>query len=66
MMDELEDLQRAHNGLSDKEWWFWETETFTVMGNVVFCMTTSRYGEEVARIRNGNQRELSLLANKHE
>ena len=49
MMDELEALRREGN-LSDEEWWFLEAVASTAVGNVMFCMTTSRYGGEAARI----------------
>ena len=50
MMEELERL-RVHN-LTDEEWWFLEAVTSTVTGNVMYCMTTGRYGGEASRIRN--------------
>lgn len=53
MMEELEKL-RAH-GLSDEEWWFLEAVASTAVGNVMFCMTTSRYGGEAARIGSGSE-----------
>ena len=37
-------------GLNDEEWWFLEAVAFAATGNVMFCMTTSRYGGEAARI----------------
>ncbi|KAL8787403.1 MAG: hypothetical protein Q9195_007778 [Heterodermia aff. obscurata] len=49
MMEELERLRR--NSLTDEEWWFLEAVTSTVTGNVMYCMTTGRYGGEAARIR---------------
>ena len=49
MMDELETLKGK--GLSDEEWWFLKAVASTAVGNVMFCMTTSRYGGEAARIR---------------
>ena len=49
MIDELEGLRREGN-LTDDEWWFLEAVTSTAVGNVMFCMTTSRYGGEAARI----------------
>ena len=48
MMDELEGLRAQ--GLTDEEWWFLEAVASTAVGNVMFCMTTSRYGGEGARI----------------
>ena len=48
MIKELEDLQAQ--GLSNDEWWFLEAVAFAATGNVMFCMTTSRYGGEAARI----------------
>ena len=48
MMEELEALRAQ--GLSDEEWWFLEAVASTAVGNVMFCMTTSRYGGEAARI----------------
>lgn len=50
MMEELERL-RVHC-LTDEEWWFLEAVTATVTGNVMYCMTTGRYGGESAKIRN--------------
>ena len=62
MMEELEDLRAQ--GLSDEEWWFLEAVTCAAVGNVMFCMTSSRYGGEAARIRNRNEStELSLSQN---
>lgn len=49
MTEELDRL-RLHN-LTDEEWWFLEAVTSTVTGNVMYCMTTGRYGGEAARIR---------------
>lgn len=49
MMEELEGLRRE-GGLTDDEWWFLEAVASTAVGNVMFCMTTSRYGGEAARI----------------
>lgn len=64
MMEELKNL-RAQN-LSNEEWWFLEAVTCTATGNVMFCMTSSRYGGEAARIRKGNEStELSLGKSFH-
>lgn len=52
MMEELESLRAQ--GLSDEEWWFLEAVASTATGNVMFCMTTSRYGGEAARIGSRN------------
>ena len=52
MMEELEDLR--DQGLSNEEWWFLEAVTCTAVGNVMFSMTSSRYGGEAARIRKRN------------
>ena len=49
MMEELEGL-RMEGSLRDDEWWFLEAVTSTAVGNVMFCMTTSRYGGEAAGI----------------
>ena len=49
MMEELEGLKRK-GGVSDEEWWFLEAVMGAAVGNVMFCMTTSRYGGEGARI----------------
>lgn len=49
MIAELESL-RAQN-LTNEEWWFLEAVALTAVGNVMFCMTTSRYGGEAARIK---------------
>lgn len=54
MMEELEILRAQ--GLSDEEWWFLEAVASSAVGNVMFCMTTSRYGGEAARIGNGSER----------
>ena len=48
MMEELEMLREK--GLSDEEWLFLEAVASTAVGNVMFCMPTSRYGGEAARI----------------
>ena len=53
MMDELEGLRAQ--GLTDEEWWFLEAVASTAVGNVMFCMTTSRYGGETARIGNAGE-----------
>ena len=49
MMEELEGL-RMEGSLTNDEWWFLEAVTSTAVGNVMFCMTTSRYGGEAAGI----------------
>lgn len=49
MLQELEALQAADN-LSQQEQDFLMAVTATTVGNVMFCMTTSRYGGEAARI----------------
>ena len=49
MMEELEGL-RMEGSLTDDEWWFLEAVTSTTVGNVMFCMTTRRYGGEAAGI----------------
>lgn len=49
IMEELEELRVQ--GLEDEEWWFLEAVASTAVGNVMFCMTTGRYGGEAARIR---------------
>ena len=48
MKEELEGLQ--DKGLSDEDWWFLEAVVKAVTGNVMFCVTTSRYGGEAAKI----------------
>ena len=50
MVQELEALQQTQN-LSEKERDFLLAVTSTAVGNVMFCMTTSRYGGEAARIK---------------
>lgn len=52
--EELEVLRAQ--GLSDEEWWFLEAVASTAVGNVMFCMTTSRYGGEAARIGSGSEK----------
>ena len=49
MKDEFDRLRRE-GGLTNDEWWFLEAVTSAAVGNVVFSMTTSRYGGEAARI----------------
>lgn len=56
MVDELEGLRAQ--GLSDEEWWFLEAVASTAVGNVMFCMTSSRYGGEAARIWKGGESTL--------
>lgn len=51
MMEELESLRAQ--GLSDEERWILEAVASTATGNVMFCMTTSRYGGESARLGGG-------------
>ena len=59
MMEELENLRAQ--GLSNEEWWLLEAVTCLAVGNVMFSMTSSRYGGEAARTRKGNERtDLSL------
>ena len=59
MMEELENLRAQ--GLSNEEWWFLEALTCMAVGNVMFSMTSSRYGGEAARVRKRNDRtDLSL------
>ena len=49
----IQELKILHaQGLSNEEWWFLEAVAFAATGNVMFCMTTSRYGGEAARIGN--------------
>lgn len=54
MIEELEGLQAQ--GLSDEEWWFLEAVLAAATGNVMYCMTSSRYGGETARIGSGSNR----------
>lgn len=49
MIEELEDLRKGE-GLTNDEWWFLDAVTSTTSGNVMFCMTSSRYGGDAARI----------------
>ena len=52
MVKEIEGLRRyATQPLSKEEGWFLEAAMMAATGNVLFCMTTSRYGGEGARIR---------------
>jgi hypothetical protein len=48
----IEELMRlaAWEGLTDEEWWFLEVVFLSASGNTFFCMTSSRYGGEEARI----------------
>ena len=57
MMKELEELQAQ--GISNEEWWFLEAVAFAATGNVMFCVTTSRYGGEAARIGSEELRKSS-------
>ena len=50
IMEELHRLEREGN-VTDEEWWFLEAVFMTATGNVFFCMVTSRYGGEGARVR---------------
>ena len=52
MMEELERFRTSDDdgGLTDEEWWLLEAVVATCTGNVFFCMSTSRYGGEAARI----------------
>ena len=52
MMEELKKLRAL--GLSDEEWYFLEAVTSTATGNVMFCMTSSRYGGQAAKIESGS------------
>lgn len=49
MMAELERL-KSSGKVTYEEWWFLEAVIIAATGNVMFCMTTSRYGGEAARI----------------
>ncbi|KAL8823960.1 MAG: hypothetical protein Q9191_005406 [Dirinaria sp. TL-2023a] len=49
MMVQIKSLQSQ--GLSNEDWWFLEAVGLAAVGNVMFCMTTSRYGGEAARIK---------------
>ena len=56
----LEETDRlSSDGLTDEEWWFIEAVVLAATGNVFFCMVTSRYGGELARVEK-LQRETSL------
>ena len=48
IVDEIDYLRKS--GLSDEGWWFIEAVILAATGNVFFCMVTSRYGGENARI----------------
>ena len=50
IMQEIEHLD-AHENLSEEEWCFVEAVLLTATGNVFWCMTSSRYGGEAARIK---------------
>lgn len=42
--------EKEGEGLSDEERWFLEAVVMAATGNVMFCVTTGRYGGEAARI----------------
>lgn len=44
MKEEIEGFKKQ--SLGDEDWWFLEAVLSTAVGNVMFCMTTSRYGGE--------------------
>ena len=53
IIDEWERLLEAgeeKEGLSEEERWFLEAVVMAATGNVMFCVTTGRYGGEAARI----------------
>lgn len=49
IMEEIEQLA-AWEKLKDEEWWFLEAVFLSATGNTFFCMTSSRYGGEAAKI----------------
>ncbi|KAF5869607.1 putative sesquiterpene cyclase protein [Botrytis fragariae] len=44
------EILAARGDLTDEEWWFLEAIFMTATGNVFFCMTSSRYGGDVAKL----------------
>lgn len=48
----IEEIERlaAWEKLTDEEWWFLEVVFLSASGNTFFCMTSSRYGGEAAKI----------------
>lgn len=50
IMAELESLRSSGKGITSEEWWCLEAVITAATGNVMFCMTTSRYGGEAARM----------------
>ncbi|KAF2228525.1 hypothetical protein EV356DRAFT_562544 [Viridothelium virens] len=49
IVEEIERLA-AWEKLTDEEWWFLEVVFLSATGNTFFCMTSSRYGGEAAKI----------------
>ncbi|KAF7882676.1 uncharacterized protein EAF02_006039 [Botrytis sinoallii] len=49
IIEEVEILA-ARGHLTDEEWWFLEAVFMTATGNVFFCMTSSRYGGDAAKL----------------
>lgn len=46
----VEELEVLGSEIGDEESWFLDAVMATAVGNVMFCMTTGRYGGEAARI----------------
>ncbi|KAM0129343.1 hypothetical protein ACHAP3_007848 [Botrytis cinerea] len=49
IIEEVEMLA-ARGDLTDEEWWFIEAVFMTATGNAFFCMTSSRYGGDAAKL----------------
>ncbi|KAF7932531.1 uncharacterized protein EAE98_003830 [Botrytis deweyae] len=49
IIEEVEILA-ARGDLTDEEWWFLEAVFMKATGNVFFCMTSSRYGGDAAKL----------------
>lgn len=49
IIEELHNLAKTEK-LTDEEWWFLEAVFLSASGNTFFCMTSSRYGGEAAKI----------------
>lgn len=50
MLAQLEAMEKGGLVSNAHEWWFLEAVMEAAAGHVMFCMTTSRYGGEAARL----------------
>ena len=50
MAAEMRKVSDGEGGATDEEWKFMEAIMTSAAGHVMFCMTTSRYGREKARL----------------